>query len=112
MNILNRNLILTLKVCCLGLGICVGYAAVAHFSDYPLFGIVYYVVLLEACIVYAVTYQKAFRVPVLVAEARVACRLRARRLISRSQHDDIDAQLRSIPPVGVKVGEFHMLERT
>ena len=112
LNVVHNHLIFTLKVSCLGMSICGGYAAVAHFSDYPLFGIVYYVVLLETCIFYAVPFQKAFKVPTLVAQARAACRVRAQSLTFKNQHDAIKRQLRSIPFVGIKVGEFHTLERT
>ena len=101
-----------MKITCLGMALCSGYAAVAHFSDYPIFGVMYYVVFCEAFFFYAVLYQKGFKVPGLIIKAKIACRLRARSLNNKAERDGMRKKLRSIPPVGVKVGEFHTLERT
>ena len=111
-NVVNKGIIFSTKVNCLGMSITAGYAAIAHFSDHPIFGIMYYVVCIEASLLYSISYQKAFKVPHLIEKARMACKLSGQRLASRAQYRGIEKQLRSIPPVGIKVGEFHMLERT
>ena len=85
LNVVNSNVILTMKVAFLGMSITSGYAAVAHFSDQPIFGIMYYVVFFEALFIYAVLYQKAFNVPELISKASIACQLRAQCLGNRAE---------------------------
>ena len=113
LNVLNSSLIFTMKLYCLCVSICSGYAAVAHFSDQPVFGIMYCVLFFEASFIYSSLYQKGFKVPDLITEAKSACRLGGRRLAKKAQRRTIiEKQLKSIPSLGIKVGEFHMLERT
>ena len=112
LNGVNKNLIFTMKVNCLGFSIASGYAALAHFSDQPVFGTMYYVVFVEALFIYSAIYEKAFRVPHLMSKASRACRLRARSLTSKFLRTGLERQFKSIPAVGIKVGEFHTMERT
>ena len=111
-NVVHRNLIFTWKVICLGVCIVNGYAAFAHFSDHPFFGIMYYVILVESSVIYTVMYAKAFKVPCLIGQAKNAFRLREMRLGSKANRNMLWRQVMSVPSVGIKVGEFHMLERT
>ena len=112
LNVVNRNLIFTAKLVCLGISITCGYAAIAHFSRYPVFGVMYYVICFEPLFAYTALYQKAFMVPYLMAKARTALRLRVQSIPSEAVRTILVKQLRSIPQVGIKVGGFHLMERT
>ena len=111
MNLINCFLIWTWKVLCMATGVGTGYAAIVHFSDYPLVGFMYYVILLDCVFMYTFIYDKAFQIPALFERAteNVMLHLLNRR---RPQLSKILQRLmRSIPRMGIKVGEFHMMER-
>ena len=78
--VVNRNLIFTWKLGGIGISITCGFAAIAHFSEHPVFGLMYYVIVLEASFVYTVLYEKAFKFPCLKAKARNTLRLCAQRI--------------------------------
>ena len=104
-------LIFLLKQTCITLGILNGYAAIAHFSEHPVLGMLYYVVLLNVVLQYSIVYDKAFEVPSRFTQAvqRISRRLpkhRSREGRAFARH------LRSISKVGIKVGEFHTFEKT
>lgn len=84
-----------------------GYAAVAHFHEYPIFGVMYYVMLLDATICYIVLNEKAFKVPILFKEASTYAQLH----MGANRRVIFGKQMLSIPPTGIKVGNFHTLER-
>ena len=111
-NVVHQNLIFTWKVICLAVCIVNGYAAIAHFSDHPFFGLLYYVVFFESSVIYTVMYAKGFKVPYVIGEARNAFRLRALRLRNQAERNVLWRQVKSVPSAGIKVGEFHVLERT
>ena len=112
LNTVNASMIFTWKLLCLSLCITSGYTAIAHFSDHPVFGVMYYVIFADCSLTYAVMYEKGFKVPDLITKVRAALRLRARRFGNKAQRNLLERQVMSIPPVGIKVGGFHMLERT
>ena len=91
-----------------------GYAAISHFGDYPIFGVMYCVLFFDGAIIYTVVYAKALLVPALFDKARVAIlqRLSRHRKMGKFEKAVMQKQLISIPPLGIKVGEFHVLERT
>ena len=72
----------------------------------------YYIILVELCFAHTVVYDKAFKVPELITKVRSALRLPTRSVRDEAQRNGLYKQLRSIPAVSVKVGEFHMMERT
>ena len=91
-----------------------GYAAIAHFGDYPIFGVMYCIFFLDAAIIYTVVYAKALRVPVLFENSKIAILRRAsrRRKMNKLENAILQKRLMSVPPVGIKVGGCHILERT
>ena len=111
LNCVNQHLIFTWKMLSLGLCISSGYAAIAHFQEHPVFGVMYYVLFLEAALVYMLLYQKAFKVPVRFQTAKSLLRLNGSRLGNKAERKLLEKKAMSIQPVGVKVGEFHTLER-
>ena len=112
LNCVHENIIFTWKLLSIGTSIICGYAAIAHFQDYPVFGIMYCTISVDACLIYTLIYEKGFKVPDMFRRAKNMLRLHGSRYGRTNQWKILDRQLMSIPPVGIKVGEFHMLDRT
>ena len=117
MNVINGNLIFTWKFTSLGVSIISGYAAIAHFKEHPIFGIMYYVFFAEVTLAYSLLYEKAFKTPELFKMAVNAELFRLgtgqnRKKWTIMKNKALSKQLRSIRSMGIKVGEFHTLERT
>ena len=111
-NQVNRHVIFTGKLLSIGVGITGGYAAIAHFKDYPIFGVMYYVLFVNVLMSYTLIYEKGFNVSDMFQRARHLLRLHATKNGRSFERKILERQLKSIPTVGIKVGEFHMLERT
>ena len=111
LNLVNRYLIFTCKLHCIGLAIVTGYAAIAHFTEYPVFGVMYYVIFFDLLLMYALVYEKAFKVAELFEKAKSTLILQSRRSVGGVDWNVLRRQVRSVPPVGIKVGDFHMMER-
>ena len=112
LNLVNQYLILTWKLFCIGLGIASGYAAIAHFTDYPMFGLMYYALFFDVLMFYAFLYEKGFKVAASFDQTNAVLMLKSRKGLGGTEWKIVKRQVRSIPSVGIKVGEFHMLERT
>ena len=89
-----------------------GYAAVAHFADYPIFGVMYYGIVFDISLFYVIPYEKAFKVPGLLSHAKSVLQVEASSVLSKAEARVVRRQVRSIQPEGIKVGEFHTQERT
>ena len=72
----------------------------------------YYVIFFDALLIYALLYEKGFKVVALVDKAKATLILHARTDASGTDWKVLKRQLRSVPSIGIKVGEFHTLERT
>ena len=107
-NELNSYLIFTWKLVSISTCITCGFAAIAHFSDQIVFGIMYYVLLLDAAFLYTIIYEKAFKIPRLFDETASRARLH----MGRTRRDGFSKQISSIPSAGIIVGHFHKMERT
>ena len=112
LNTVHENIIFTWKLLSIGASIVCGYAAVAHFQEYPVFGIMYYVMFMDAALIYVFIYEKGFKVPDMFNRAKNLLRLHSSRYGRTHGWKILDKQVRSIPSVGIKVGDFHVLERT
>ena len=116
-NIIYRNLVFVWKLVSLGLSITSGYAAIAHFKDHPVFGIMYYVIFIDVSLAYTIIYGKAFRAPALFKQA-IRAELtklgiqQSRETWRAVKRNVLARQFKSIPSLGFKVGQFHTLERT
>ena len=116
-NVVYQDLVFTWKLASLGMSIISGYAAIAHFTEHPVFGIMYYGILIDVTLVYTIIYGKAFKTPDLFKQAVDAelMRLGTERgggIERDAQRKVLTKQIRSIPSIGFKVGHFHTLERT
>ena len=71
----------------------------------------FYSLFFNLALTYTSLYEKAFRIPALFHEARMLMRLRSSDGKIGAGGKILKMQLKSIPVVGIKVGDFHMLER-
>ena len=104
-------MIFTWKLLSIGVCIVSGYAAVAHFRDYPVFGLMYYGILFDVALFYTIPYEKAFKIPALFGQVKSLLQVQASAL-GVAERRIVRRQGISIRPEGIKVGEFHTLERT
>ena len=111
-NVENRNLIFSWKLLSIGMCIISGSAAIAHFSDNPVFGVLYYSLLFDVALFYTIPYEMAFKIPNLITDAKSLLRVQASRQGNRVRRKMLHRQVGSIQSEGIKVGEFHTLERT
>ena len=111
LNIVNRHLIFTWKLLSIGIAIISGYAAIAHFGEYPIFGIMYYVMLFDMMLIYPTLYGQTFKIPALMTKAKALLVVRSGRLREKAQGRLLRREVMSIPSVGIKVGDFQVLER-
>ena len=112
LNIVHENIIFTFKLLAISVSIVCGYAAIAHFEDYSVFGMMYYVIFMDTTMIYMLIYENGFKVADKFHSAKSTLRLRARGRGRPNEWKVLGRQLMSIPPVGIKVGNFHMLEKT
>ena len=111
-NVVNCHFIFTTKLATIGAGIISGYAAIAHFNEYPIFGVMYYVIFANVSLVYMLIYEKGFKISDTFQRAKNLLRLSTARHKRSLERKILEKQFVSIPSVGIKVGAFHMLERT
>ena len=107
-----KNLIFSSKLLCTSICIFSGYAVIAHFKEYPIFGIMYVSIFLDLSLAYLLVYEKAFRVPALLAKVKRILKVCARRHGNKLQRKLLTSRVNSIPVVGIKVEDFHILDRT
>ena len=111
-NMVHRYFIFTWKLQCISVSIILGCAAIVHLQDHVVFGVMYYVVFVDAAAIYALVYQKAFAVPDSFGNTIQKVLERIRMDQPRGTWRSVmEKRLRSIPLVGIKVGSFNTLER-
>ena len=114
-NIGHRNVIHCIKLLCIVVGTVNGYAAITHSAENIIFGIVTSCMLCDATFLYAFVYEKAFAIPDGLQNLKRVLKLRLIRQPGNALLVELKGLVReidSIPVVGLRVGDFHMLERT
>ena len=112
-NLVNRYVIFTWKIICIGATIICGYAAIAHFHEHPVFGVMYYVIFIDLNVIYVLVYDKAFKTPESFrSTVRETLRQLGGKKLEVLEAKVLKRQFRSVPSMGIKVGEFHTMERT
>ena len=109
-NEVNSYVIFSWKVMCISISIGAGYAAIAHFGDSPIFGLMYCLALANCVSMYTLSYGKAFKMSDRFREASTTAVL----LAHKRKYTEIatfERQKRSFSRMGIKVGEFHFIER-
>ena len=71
----------------------------------------YYGLLFDVVLFYTVPYEKAFKVPALFTQIKSLLQVQAS-MLGAPERRLVRRQVTSIQPEGIKVGEFHTLERT
>ena len=102
----------TWKLLAITVCIITAYAAIAQYEAHPFFGFFYFAIFFQATLVYALLYQKAFKAPVLFEETKALLMLNASKCEDRNGRKVLQRSVMSIVAVGMKVREFHTLERT
>ena len=111
-NLVNRHVIFTTKLLSIVVSITSGYAAIAHFKDYPIFGVMYYILFIDITLTYTLIYEMGFKVSSTFHKAKNLLQFHAAKNGNAFERRILRKQIMSIQSVGIKVGEFHMLERT
>ena len=106
-NIVNRDFIFTLKLLEIGISISSGYAAISHFKDYPIFGVMYYVIFIDSSLLYTLIYGKGYKVSEEFKNAITLLSLHINRNVRAVGRKILEKQLHSIPLMGTKVGDSH-----
>ena len=107
----HRNVIYCIKLLCITLAIVNGYGAIANGGSNVVYLLLASSTSCDMIFLYAFVYEKAFAIPdgfervkhALVAESRGLRWAQSKKILLR--------QVRSIPSVGLRVGDFHVLER-
>ncbi|CAG7729389.1 unnamed protein product [Allacma fusca] len=107
----NSYMIFTSKLNCLAAPVITGYVAVRYFSNNPMTGIFCIVLAVDSLACFGLIYEKAFMIPANMVRLKeqVSVAIFDRRDI-RSSVEQLKT-LRSIPPLGIRVGSFHTMER-
>lgn len=109
----HRHVIYNVKLFCITAVTLNGYAAIAHIGNHPVFGLISFCVAFDLLCLYAFVYAKAFAIPDGLESLKRELRMRTGLADGRSRRARraLDMQIKSIPQFGLKVGDFHMLER-
>ena len=77
-----------------------------------IFGCMYLLIGMNAAFFYSIIYHKAFAIPMTTRKLKGKLMNIAKvKITDEVERRAICAQIRSIPPVGIKVGMFHTFER-
>lgn len=115
MNSLHCYLIFTYKLFSIIYCVGMGYAAVAYFHDNIALAIICCLSCADIGTIYSLVYQKGFQVQSAFAQVVQAMMYKLTGNRGNGQGSGnavIKRQLKSVPSVGIKVGNFHTLERT
>ena len=115
-NTIHRHIIFSYKMVCLAISITCGYAAITSLADNPIFGTMYCVLFSENAAIYSLIYQKAFSVPNRFQEAKRKALIKVQTaaytaVLTKFEKMVLQRKIRSVQSAGIKVGEFHTLER-
>ena len=111
-NVGHRNVIYCIKLMCIAGATLNGYAAIVYSRDNLIFTLMAFFVLFDFLFLSAFVYEKAFGIPDRLEHLKLMLKAKIRMVGKRT----VDArvlkmQIESIPLVGLRVGNFHMLER-
>ena len=113
-NIGHRNVIHCIKLLCIVAATVNGYAAMTYSRENLIFGMTGFSFLCDSIFLYAFVYDKAFTIPDGIQNLKRILKLRLVRKRGKAllmTTKALEMQLNSIPLVGLRVGDFHMMER-
>jgi hypothetical protein len=100
------------KLICLSAPVLCGFVAIRYFHVDPVTGMLCIVLIINAVACYALIYEKSFMIPANMQKLKeqIIVSLNSRRNTSFSL--EVRKILRSIPPMGIRVGDFNTMERS
>ena len=110
-NLGHRNVIYALKLACIGLASVNGYAAIAWGTDNVIFTMLASVIANNVIFFYGFVYEKAFAIPDGVKNVKRKLRVQVQACRNVRTRKYLCRRIDSVPSLGLKVGEFHVLER-
>ena len=110
----NSYLVFTYKQLCLFVTIFSGFGAIVCFGFNNMFAAFSALLFADIMVVYSVVYEKAFAIPDGVQELKNKLMLlvHGKNMIWRREVEILRRQIRAVPSFGIRVGVFHMMERT
>ena len=110
-NVGHRNIIYCMKLLCISLSIVNGYGTIAHGKDNLVFLLLAACVTCDCVFFYVIVYEKAFGIPDGLERAKRVLTVEIQGIRNGRLRKVMGRELNSVPLVGLKVGDFHMLER-
>ena len=110
-NIGHRNIIYCVKLTCITIASIDAYAAIAHGEGNTIFALVASNLTLNMVLLYAFVYQKAFMIPDGVKKVKNMLQVGILTCRDVKYRKYLRGRINSVPQFGLKVGDFHMLER-
>ena len=107
----HRNIVYVIKLHCIAGSTMNGYAALAHGWKTPVFGCLAFCVFCDLMFLYGFVYEKAFAIPEGFGKVKWNLKMRMRLWRTGRTAKMVNMQVKSNPDVGIKVGDFHTLER-
>lgn len=108
----NSAIIFTFKNVCISISIVGGFFSIRYGTLHPVTGIVCALTTLDALVFYSFIYEKAFLIPNRMEEVKSQVRVLAQKVQGGTKVKGFLLKvIRSVPPVAVKVGRFHTMER-
>ena len=109
----HRNVIQCFKLLCIGVATVNGYASIAHSGENLIYGFMSSCVTCNTIFLYAFVYEKAFAIPTGLQNLKGKLKMSLVRRYGRnlSITKAMEMQINSIPAIGLRVGDFHLMER-
>ena len=107
----HRNVLYCTKLACISIATVNGYGAIGHGGKNPIFGFLNFSVTVNAIFLYTFVYEKGFAIPEALKSIKKMLGVRTQGVQNKRDRAILRRRIESIPFVGLRVGNFHMLER-
>lgn len=108
-NKINALFLYSIKMVAIFIAVSHGFFAIRYFDRNAFLGIYNLYLCVNAQIAYCLTFQRAFRIPLgfIRCKQEICANIHTNQIMKKQ----IVAALASVPPVAIKVGSFHEVER-
>ena len=110
-NVGHRNITYCIKLICISESVVNGYGTIAHGREDMVFLLMASSITFDLVFLYAFVYEKAFAIPDSLERVRRELMVKIQGMGNASLKKVNRRELKAVPLVGLKVGDFHMLER-
>ena len=112
-NMVHAWLIFSFKNAAIAAGLAHGYCTIRYFNGNAFYTVLNGLGTIMAYCYFAFLYDRTFTIPRKVCRCKQTLLDEARNIsTSESQVSFLTSYIRSVPDIGIKVGEFHTLKRT